>query len=97
MTKPLDNYRKIAQIAGSENRIYALATDGTLWEMNSGGHWLEHPPLPATETEWPRLCGTVLGGEEPTKLLPTPEPGPVYTGERGGFYRNQPPTTERPK
>lgn len=38
--------RKIVQIAGSDNRIYALDDDGTLWEMNFDGVWVEHPPLP---------------------------------------------------
>lgn len=38
--------RKIVQIAGSDNRIYALADDGSLWEMNHDGDWTEHPPLP---------------------------------------------------
>ena len=39
----------IKQIAGSDNRIYALCYDGSLWEMNHGGEWSEHPPLPDSE------------------------------------------------
>lgn len=38
--------RKITQIAGSDNRIYALCEDGTLWEMNQSGEWDQHPPIP---------------------------------------------------
>lgn len=44
--------RKIVQIAGSENRIYALGDDGTLWEMNQSGEWSRHPDLP-TKIDWP--------------------------------------------
>lgn len=39
--------RSIKQISGSDNRIYALADDGTLWELNHGGEWTQHDPLPS--------------------------------------------------
>lgn len=38
--------KQIKQIAGSENRIYALCEDGTLWEYNHSGEWSEHIPIP---------------------------------------------------
>lgn len=38
--------RKIIQISGSENRIYALCNDHTIWEYNHDGVWTEHPPIP---------------------------------------------------
>lgn len=38
--------RRIVQIAGSDNRIYVLADDGSLWEMNHDGKWVEHFELP---------------------------------------------------
>lgn len=44
--------RTIKQIAGSDNRIYALADDGTLWEMNHAGMWTQHDGLP-DRTEQP--------------------------------------------
>lgn len=44
-----DPSREIKQIAGSENRIYALCVDGTLWEMNHSGQWALHPAIPLKE------------------------------------------------
>lgn len=41
--------RKIKQIAGSDNRIYALCEDGTLWEINHTGEWTQHPGIPESE------------------------------------------------
>lgn len=49
--------RKIVQIAGSDNRIYALADDGMLWEMNHSGEWDEHPQLPPKPTPKASVSG----------------------------------------
>ncbi len=38
--------RKITQISCTDYKIYALASDGTLWELNSSGAWSQHEPLP---------------------------------------------------
>lgn len=45
--------RTIIQIAGSENCIYALCSDATLWTRNKSGGWSMHPdiPQPCKETD----------------------------------------------
>jgi hypothetical protein len=55
--------RKIVQIAGSDNRIYALDDDGTLWEMNFDGVWVEHPPLPDKDVPAYTTIGELFLGE----------------------------------
>lgn len=45
--------RTITQIAGTDNRIFALANDGTIWEWNNSAVWTQHDclPQPAEELE----------------------------------------------
>lgn len=49
IAEPAQVKRRIMQIAGSENRIYALDESGELWEINQHGAWDNHPPLPDRE------------------------------------------------
>lgn len=49
--------RRVIQIAGSDNRLYALCDDYTVWEMNHSGMWCQHPEIPqpqAVEVKDPR-------------------------------------------
>jgi alpha-tubulin suppressor-like RCC1 family protein len=43
--------RNIIQIAGTDRRIFALASDGTLWEWNSDAMWTQHDCLPQPTEE----------------------------------------------
>lgn len=45
--------RKVVQISGTDNRLFALADDGTIWELNHDGQWGQHDLLP------PRKCPEV--------------------------------------
>lgn len=49
IAEPTARKRQIVQIAGSENRIYALDEGGELWEMNHSGKWDAYPGLPDRE------------------------------------------------
>jgi hypothetical protein len=50
-SEPRAHQRRIVQVAGSDNRIYALDEDGELWEMNHSGRWDLHPGLPNREVK----------------------------------------------
>jgi len=36
--------RKVIQIAATDNHVYALCDDGTIWNWNVEGQWKEWPP-----------------------------------------------------
>jgi hypothetical protein len=38
--------RKIIQITNSNDRLFALCDDGTVWEFNHDGRWGMVPKLP---------------------------------------------------
>jgi hypothetical protein len=50
--------RQVIQMVGTSTPdgdpdLYALCNDGTMWGLNSGGQWVEMPPIPQDESQDP--------------------------------------------
>jgi hypothetical protein len=54
--------RRVVQIAATDNHIYALASDGTIWNWNHEGIWRAWPPVDEIEQPYQ------------TEIKPTPQP-----------------------